>query len=348
MQFTVRQIADFIQGEVEGDENQIINQFNKIEEGKPHGITFLANPKYENFIYETHSTAVVVNKSFTPKLAIKPTLIKVEDAYTAFSTLLRLYEKNKYADKNTIAETAVIPKSVSLGLNVSIGQFAVIGENTQIHDNVIIGNGVTIQENSIIGEGSVIHQQATIYARTILGKNCTIKSGAVIGGGGFGFAPNADGTYDAIPQIGNVVIGDDTHIGANTCIDCGTMGSTSIGNGVKIDNLVQIGHNVSIGNHTVIAAQTGIAGSTKIGNYCVIGGQVGFKGHISVADYTKIGAQAGVSNSIEEERTNLSGSPAFNLSDYLRSSVFFRKLPDFEKRIANLEKLLKESKVINR
>ncbi len=342
MQFTVRQIADFIEGEVEGDENQIINQFNKIEEGKPNGITFLANPKYENFIYDTRSTAVVVNKSFTPKTTIKSTLIKVEDAYTAFSTLLSLYEKNKSANKSTIAESAVIPASAHIGTNVSIGQFTVIGENTQIQDNVTIGNGVTIQENSIVGEGSVIHQHVSLYANTIIGRNCTIKSGAVIGGGGFGFAPNADGSYEAIPQIGNVVIGDDVNIGANTCIDCGTMGSTSIGNGVKIDNLVQIGHNVSIGDHTVIAAQTGVAGSTKIGKYCLIGGQVGFKGHISVADYTNIGGQSGVTNSIEEERTNLSGSPAFNLSDYLRSSAFFRKLPDFEKRIANLEKLLKD------
>lgn len=343
MQFTVRQIADFIEGEIDGDENQIIKQFNKIEEGKPNGISFLANPKYENFIYDTASTAVVVNRSFVPKTTVKPTLIKVDDAYAAFSNLLRLYEQNQSQKTSVIANTAIIAESAVVGKNVSIGHYTVIGENVTVEDHVCIGSNVSIQDDVFIGEGSVINQQVSLYAGTVIGKKCTIKSSAVIGSGGFGFAPNAGGTYDTIPQIGNVIIGDGASIGANTCIDCGTMGSTLIGAGVKIDNLVQIGHNVIIGDHTVIAAQTGIAGSAKIGKHCVVAGQVGFVGHIEVADYTKIGAKAGINSSISQTHTSVSGNPAFNVKDYLRSSVFFRKLPDFEKRIANLEKIIKDT-----
>lgn len=342
MQFTVRQIADFIEGEIDGDENQIINQFNKIEEGKPNGISFLANPKYENYIYNTDSTAVVVDKTFVPRTSVKPTLIKVDDAYSAFSSLLKLYEKSQTASTGTIDGSAVIPKSAKVGQHVAIGPNTFIGENVVIKDNVMIGNNVSIEQDAVIGEGTLIHPLVSVYSGTVIGKNCVIKSGAVIGGGGFGFAPNADGTYNAVPQIGNVVIGDECSIGANTCIDCGTIGSTILGKGVKIDNLVQIGHNVTVGDNTVIAAQTGIAGSTKIGKFCVIAGQVGFAGHITVADYTKIGAKAGVNSSVTKEHESISGNPAFNVKDYLRSSVFFRKLPDFEKRITKLEQTIKD------
>lgn len=342
MQFTVNQIAELLDGQVDGDGNQIINQFYKIDEGKPNGISFLANLKYENFIYETDSTAVVVNKDFQPKSKIKTTLIKVEDAYIAFTNLLKIYNETIEVHKAEVHKNAEIHPSVSLAKNVSIGAYCCISEQTEISDHVKIGTNVSVGKNVKIGENSIIHSNTTIYDNTIIGKNCVLKSGVVIGSGGFGFAPKPDGTYESIPQIGNVIIKNNVNIGANTCIDCGTMGSTIISEGVKIDNLVQVGHNVFIGENTVIAAQTGIAGSTKIGKQCVIGGQVGFGGHLKVADYTQIGAKSGINRSIEEPKTNVSGVPAFNLKDYLRASVVFRKLPTIEKRISEIENKIKE------
>lgn len=338
MDFTVKQIAEYINGEVEGDENQIINQFNKIEEGKLNGISFLANAKYENFLYETKSTAVVINKSFQPKSKPSTTLIKVDDAYSAFSTLLKLYESVSNQTIGGIAKSAVVSPSAQIGQNTSIGANSVIGDNVEIADGVIIGANVSVENNVQIGKNSHIQANAVIYANTEIGANCVIKSGAIIGSSGFGFAPNESGVYDAIPQIGNVIIKDNVSIGSNTCIDRGTMGSTYIGEGAKIDNLVQIAHNVTVGDHTVIAAQTGVAGSTKIGKHCVVGGQVGFVGHIEVADYTKIAAKTGINTTIVEKNTSVGGNPAFNIKDYLRASVFFRQLPNFEKRITALEK----------
>jgi UDP-3-O-[3-hydroxymyristoyl] glucosamine N-acyltransferase len=338
MQFTVKQIAEYINGDIEGDGDKIINQFNKIEEGKPNGISFLANPKYESYLYKTDSSAVVVNKSFKPKTSHRTTLIKVDDAYSAFSTLLKLYESIDNQKVSEVAKSAVVSQTSRIGKNVSIGANSFIGEEVEIADDVQIGSNVSIEFNVKIGTGTQIHANVSIYAHTEIGNNCIVKGGAVIGSGGFGFVPNAFGTYDSVPQIGNVIIGDHVSVGANTCIDRGTMGSTVIGEGVKIDNMVQIAHNVTIGNHTVIAAQTGISGSAKIGKHCIIGGQVGFVGHIVVADYTTIGAKAGVISSVPSERTTIGGNPAFNVKDYLRSSVFFQKLPQFEKRITTLEK----------
>lgn len=342
MQFTVKQIAEYINGDIEGDEDKIINQFNKIEEGKPNGISFLANPKYENYLYDTDSTAVVVNKSFKPKTSHKATLIKVDDAYSAFSTLLKLYENLDNQHIGEIAKSAVVAENAILGNNVSIGANTCISDKVEIAEGVKIGANVSIESNVKIGQNTQIHSNVSIYANSEIGSDCVIKSGAVIGSGGFGFAPNSSGTYDAIPQIGNVIIKNNVSIGANTCIDRGTMGSTIIGEGVKIDNMVQVAHNVSIGDHTVIAAQTGISGSAKIGKHCVIGGHAGFTGHIIVADYTTVGAKAGVISSVHKERTTISGNPAFNVKDYLRSSVFFQKLPQLEKRITALEKDKKE------
>ncbi len=338
MDFTVKQIAEYIDGEVEGDENQIINQFNKIEEGKPNGISFLANAKYENFLYDTESTAVVVNKSFKPKSKPRTTLIKVDDAYSAFAILLKLYENVSMQRRGGITESAVVSASAQIGQNTSIGANSVISDDVEIADDVIVGPNVTIENNVKIGRNSQIQANVVIYANSEIGANCVIKSGAIIGSSGFGFVPNHQGIYDSIPQIGNVVIKDKVSIGSNTCVDRGTMGSTFIGEGAKIDNLVQIAHNVSIGEHTVIAAQTGIAGSTKIGNHCIIGGQVGFVGHIEIADYTKIAAKTGVNNTIIEKNTSVGGNPALKIKDYLRASVFFRQLPTFEKRLSALEK----------
>lgn len=338
MDFTVKQIAEYINGEVVGDENEVVNQFYKIEEGKPKGISFLANPKYENYLYKTESTAVVINKSFEPKSTPRTTLIKVEDAYSAFSTLLKLYESVSNQKVMGIAPSAVVSSKAKIGQNTSIGANSVIGDNVEIADGVTIAANVTIENSVKIGANTQIHANTVIYANTEIGENCVIKSGAIVGSSGFGFAPNAEGVYDSIPQIGNVVIKDNVSIGSNTCIDRGTMGATYIGEGAKIDNLVQIAHNVTIGDHTVIAAQTGVAGSTKIGKHCVVGGQVGFAGHIEVADYTKIAAKTGVNATIVEKNTSVGGNPAFHVKDYLRSSVFFRQLPVFEKRISALEK----------
>lgn len=344
MEFTVKQIAGLLGGEIEGDENLRISQLSKIEEGISGSISFLSNPKYEPYLYTTEASAVIVDKSFEPKKAFKTTLIRVESSYTAFTQLLQQYERIIKGDKRGIEQPSYIGEGSELGENPYLGAFAYVGSNCKIGKNVKIYPQAYIGDNVKIGDGTVIHSGVKIYNNTIIGKNCTFFANAVIGSDGFGFAPLPDGSYKTIPQLGNVVIEDNVSIGAGTTIDCATMGSTFIRQGVKLDNLVQVGHNVEIGKNTVIAAQAGIAGSTKIGEQCVIGGQAGFNGHIAVPKGTKVGGQAGITRTWEEEGLSLNGTPALELKDSLRSAAIFRKLPLLEKRVHDLEKQINEDK----
>ena len=344
MEFTVKQIAGLLGGEIEGEENLKISQLSKIEEGISGSISFLSNPKYEPYLYTTEASAVIVDKSFEPKKAFKTTLIRVESSYTAFTQLLQQYERIIKGDKRGIEQPSYLGEGTELGENPYLGAFAYVGTNCKIGKNVKIYPHAYVGDNVKIGDGTVIHSGVRIYNNTIIGQNCTFFANAVIGSDGFGFAPLPDGTYKTIPQLGNVVIEDNVSIGAGATIDCATMGSTVIRQGVKLDNLVQVGHNVEIGKNTVIAAQAGIAGSTKIGENCVIGGQAGFNGHITVPKGTKVGGQAGVTRTWEEEGLSLNGTPALELKDSLRSTAIFRKLPLLEKRVHELEKQNKEDK----
>lgn len=344
MEFTVKQIAGLLGGEIEGEENLKISQLSKIEEGISGSVSFLSNPKYEPYLYTTEASAVIVDKSFEPKKAFKTTLIRVESSYTAFTQLLQQYERIIKGDKRGIEQPSYLGEGTELGENPYLGAFAYVGTNCKIGKNVKIYPHAYVGDNVKIGDGTVIHSGVRIYNNTIIGQNCTFFANAVIGSDGFGFAPLPDGTYKTIPQLGNVVIEDNVSIGAGATIDCATMGSTVIRQGVKLDNLVQVGHNVEIGKNTVIAAQAGIAGSTKIGENCVIGGQAGFNGHITVPKGTKVGGQAGVTRTWEEEGLSLNGTPALELKDSLRSAAIFRKLPLLEKRVHELEKQNKEDK----
>jgi UDP-3-O-[3-hydroxymyristoyl] glucosamine N-acyltransferase len=337
MKFTVGEIAQMLDGTIVGDEKITINSAAKIEEGRPGCISFLANSKYESFIYTTLSSAVIVNHDFTPKKDIAATLIYVENAYTAFTILLEEYQKRLSNEKTGVEQPSFIGENSQLGQHCYRGAFSYIGKNCSIGQSVKIYPNTYLGDNIIIGDYSVIHPGVRIYDNTVIGKNCTIFANTVIGGDGFGFAPQADGTYKTIPQLGNVVIEDDVSIGSNSTIDCATMGSTIIRQGVKIDNLVQIAHNVEIGKNTVIAAQSGISGSTTIGEQCIIAGQVGITGHITVANHTKIGAQSGLGKSIKKEGLSLSGSPSRDLSEHLRSMALVRRLPDIEERLKDLE-----------
>lgn len=341
MKFTAQQIADSIGGKVEGYANQEVSYLSKIEEGKPGSLSFLANPKYAQYIYNTEASIVIVNNDFIAEKEIKATLIRVKDAYGAFASLLEMYQKAKaiepvISEKAHIDSTATVGKNVYIGEFVSIGKNVVIGDNTFIYPNTIIGN------NCKIGSDTIINAGVKIYEECVIGNECTIHAGVVIGSDGFGFAPQDDKNYRKVPQIGNVILEDRVEIGSNTCIDRATLGSTIIRRGVKIDNLIQIAHNVEIGENTVIAAQTGISGSTKIGRNCMIGGQVGIIGHLVIADEVKIAAQAGVGKSIKEVGAIVEGSPAFNIRDYQRSYVHFRRLDMLVKRVNELEHQLKE------
>lgn len=328
MEFSITQIAHLLGGEVKGDGDTIINNFAKIEEGKPGCISFLSNAKYENYLYQTESSAVLVAKSFLPKDHVATNLILVDDPYLAISTLMAEYKKltqNRATGIDTmtsVADDAQIGKDVYVGPFSFISSSVVVAENVQIHPQVFIGKNVKIGRNTIIHAGVKIYQDCEI------GDYCILHAGAVIGADGFGFAPDADGIYQDVPQLGNVVIENNVSIGANSTIDRATMGSTKICKGVKIDNLVQIGHNVEIGDNTVIAAQTGIAGSTKIGKSCVIGGQVGFAGHLKIADGTQIGAQSGVGKNINEPKGAYSGRPLLPIKDHLKLLVNLRRLND--------------------
>ncbi|MCS6967030.1 MAG: UDP-3-O-(3-hydroxymyristoyl)glucosamine N-acyltransferase [Cytophagales bacterium] len=342
MEFTVQQVAALLNGEIEGDSQRLIKGLAKIQEASPTDIVFLANMLYEPYAYTTQAAAIIVNKDFVPRKKINATLIRVEDAYVAFSKLLGEYNKLTQSSevKAGIEQPCYIAASASIGENVYIGAFAYIGQNVKIGDNTKVYPHVYIGDNTTIGNNTTIYAGVKIYHNCVIGNNCTIHAGAVIGSDGFGFAPQADGTYIAVPQVGNVVIEDNVDIGANTTIDRATMGETLIQCGVKLDNLIQVAHNVKIGKNTVIAALTGISGSTEIGNNCVIAGQVGFAGHLKVANRTTIGAQAGVIKSIKEENQTLIGSPVLDIKDFMRSFAIFKRLPEIAKRLDALEKII--------
>jgi UDP-3-O-[3-hydroxymyristoyl] glucosamine N-acyltransferase len=343
MQFTLQQIADLIGGTVIGDATTKIWQLAKIDEPTAEGsICFLANPKYENFIYQTTATAVIVSKDFVPKQAITPSLLLVDNPYIAFTVLLEAYSQlvaeAGQKRKIGIEQPCYIAEGVQQGEAIYIGAFAYIGKNCVLGDNVKIYPHTFIGDNTQIGANTIIYSGAKIYENTEIGQNCTIHAGAVIGSEGFGFAPQEDGTYKDIPQLGKVILENNVNIGANTTIDRATMGTTLIQSGTKLDNLIQVAHNVVIGKNTVIAAQAGISGSSKIGDNCMIGGQVGIAGHLDIADQSKIGAQAGIGGNIKEKGTTVIGSPAFNFRDFMKAYTIFRKLPTLQKQIDRLMK----------
>jgi UDP-3-O-[3-hydroxymyristoyl] glucosamine N-acyltransferase len=338
MKFTAAQIAGILEGEVVGNPNAEVFKLSKIEEGMEGSLTFLANPKYINYIYSTKATITIVNNSFEPENEITTTLIKVDDAYKSFSKLLEYYNQVKLM-KSGIEQPSVISEGVVYGENLYLGSFCYIGKNVTIGKNVKIYPNSFIGDNSTIGDDCVFFAGVRIYSESVIGNRCVIHSGTIIGSDGFGFAPQEDGTYNKVPQIGNVILEDDVEIGSCTTIDRATLGSTIIRKGVKLDNQIQIAHNVEIGENTVIASQTGVAGSTKIGKNCMIGGQVGFAGHLVVGDNVKIQAQSGIGKNIKDGET-IQGSPAFNYGDWNKSYVHFRNLP---KIVADLEDLKKKT-----
>jgi UDP-3-O-[3-hydroxymyristoyl] glucosamine N-acyltransferase len=342
MEFTTLQLATLLGGEVKGNTTIKINKLAKIQEGEVGAISFLSNPKYENFIYTTEASAVIVNRNFEPKQELQTTLILVDDAYTAFSTLLEEYYKMLNFSKKGIEQPSFIANSTTIGENIYVGAFAYIGEKCKIGNNVKIYPQVYIGDNVTIGDNTILYAGAKIYANTVIGHHCTLHAGAVLGSAGFGFAPQADGTFKDIPQLGNVVLGNYVNIGANTTVDCATLGSTVIEDGVKLDNLIQIGHNVKIGKNTVAAALTAFAGSSIIGENCIFAGQVGVVGHIEVANKTTVGAQSGITKTIKTEGTTILGSPAVELRESIKSIVVYKKLPDLLKRVEVLEKKILE------
>jgi len=345
MEFSAEQIADILEGKIVGNPQEKISGLSKIEAGKQGTLSFLSNPKYEEYIYNTKASIVIVNKNFEPQTPLLETctLIKVENAYAAFAKLLELY--NQAIEKQPEIEgKAFISSQAKIGQNVYIGHFAYVSDGSEIGDNTHIYPNTVIGDNVKIGNNVRIFPNVTIYRDCIIGDNCTIHSGAVIGADGFGFAPNSDNNYQKVPQIGNVILEAHVEIGANTCIDRATLGSTIIKKGVKLDNMVQVGHNVEVGDNTVIAAQTGIAGSTKLGKNMMVGGQVGIVGHIQLANGTMIGAQAGVPKTIKKEGTMLLGSPAYDADDYKKSYMGFRRLPQIMERLKALEAELENIK----
>jgi UDP-3-O-[3-hydroxymyristoyl] glucosamine N-acyltransferase len=342
MKFTAEQIAGVLEGEVVGNPNAEVCRFSKIEEATEGSIAFLANPKYLHYIYSTKATITIVNATFVAEDIITTTMIKVEDAYASFTKLLQFYTQAK-SQKNGIEQPSFIAESSKYGSNLYLGAFSYISNNVILGDNVKIYPNCFIGDNVVIGNNVSIFAGAKVHSDTIIGNNCSIYSGVVIGADGFGFAPNADGTYTKIPQIGNVIIEDDVDIGANTTIDRATMGSTIIRRGVKLDNLIQVAHNVEIGEHTVIAAQTGIAGSTKIGKNGMIGGQVGITGHLVIGDNVRIQAQSGVARNIKNDEV-LQGSPSFGYNDFSKSYIHFKKLPKIVAEIEDLKKDILNSK----
>jgi UDP-3-O-[3-hydroxymyristoyl] glucosamine N-acyltransferase len=337
MEFTVAMIAQLLKGTVEGNPETKLHTFAKIEEGHEGALSFLSNPKYETYIYTTGSSAVLVRNDFRPVKEVKTTLIRVEDPYQALAQLLAMYEQAKPVKKG-IHPAAIIEDGARVGNDVYIGAYAVVSENAVIGDGCIIYPHVFIGESVKIGKNCKLYPGVKIYKECIIGNDCVLHAGVVIGADGFGFAPAADNNYMKIPQIGNVILEDNVEIGANACIDRATMGSTVVKRGVKLDNLVQIGHNVVIGDNTVIAAQSGIAGSTKVGKNCMMGGQVGIVGHATIADGCKIGAQSGIGGSIKEENSSVFGSPAIEAREFIRSFKYFIKLPELNKKLDELLK----------
>lgn len=342
MEFTAQQIAALLNGEVQGDENTTVNNLSKIEEGAPKTLSFLANPAYTNYIYTTNASIVIVNKTLVLEKPVKPscTLIRVDNAYESFAKLLELYSQIK-ANKTGIEQPSFIATNAVVGPDCYVGAFAYIGQNVKIGNNVKLYPHVYIGDNCEIGDNTTLFSGVKVYHECKIGKACTVHAGSVIGSDGFGFAPNADGqAFTKVPQIGNVVIEDNVEIGSNVSIDRATLGSTILRKGVKLDNLVQIAHNVEIGENTVIAGLSGIAGSSKVGRNCMIGAQVGVAGHLKIADGVKIAGQSGIGSSILKEGEIVQGSPAFNIGEYKRSYVLFRSLPKLNDKISDLSKKL--------
>lgn len=338
MQFTALQIATLVHGTLEGNPDTLVAAVSKIEDASEGSLSFVANPKYEEYLYSTLASVIIVNESLQLSGPVKPTLIRVKDAYSGFTLLLEKYnDLVSRRGKNGIEQPSHVAKTASLGKEIYIGAFCYIGENSIIGNRVRIYPGCYVGDNVVINDDSCLYAGVKIYDGCSLGNRVIVHSGTVIGSDGFGFAPQKDGSYKKIPQIGNVIIEDDVEIGSNTTIDRATMGSTNIRKGVKLDNLIMIAHNVDVGESTVIAAQTGVSGSTKVGKYCMIGGQVGMVGHIQIADGTRINAQSGLSKSVQSQNTVLNGSPAFDYKTSLKSQAIFRNLPDLQQRLLQLE-----------
>lgn len=342
MEFSAKQIATFIQGEIVGDENATVHTFAKIEEGMPGAISFLSNPKYTSYIYDTQSSIVLVNKDFIPEQEVKTTLIKVDNAYESLAKLLNLYEQSK-PKLTGISPLAFVAESAKIGKDVYIAPFACIGEHAEVGGNTVIHPHVTIGSGAKIGSNCIIYANATVYHDCRIGNHCILHAGCIIGADGFGFAPTPEG-YEKIPQIGITILEDNVEVGANTCIDRATMGATIVHSGVKLDNLIQIAHNDEIGSHTVMAAQVGIAGSTKVGEWCMMGGQVGIAGHIHIGDKVNLGAQSGAPGSIKNG-SQLIGTPPMEPKPYFKSAAIYRKLPDMYKELNALRKELNELKL---
>jgi len=336
LKFTASQIAGILEGEVEGNPEIAVDKLAKIEEGEKGSLTFLANPKYTAFIYTTKSSITIVNKDFVPEQHLDTTLIKVDDPYKSFSKLLEYYEKAKHV-KTGIETPVFMDENATYGSDFYLGAFSYLGTNVKIGDNVKIFPNVYVGDNVTIGNNVTIFAGAKIYSETSIGNHCVVHSGVILGADGFGFSPNGNGSYSKVPQTGNVVLEDHVDVGAGTTIDRATLGSTVLRKGVKLDNQIQIAHNVEIGENTVIAAQTGIAGSTKIGKNCMIGGQVGIVGHITIGDRVKIQAQSGIGRNVKDDEV-LQGSPALNYGDYNKSYVHFKNLPKIMKRLNEVEK----------
>jgi UDP-3-O-[3-hydroxymyristoyl] glucosamine N-acyltransferase len=342
MEFTAAQISILVNGKIEGNANAAVNAFGKIEEAEKGQLSFLANPKYEDYLYTTNASIVIINDGYELKQHVDTTLIRVADAYSAFAQLLGKYQEMVTQQLKGIQQPSFIASSAKLATDVFVGAFSYIGENVKIGKNTKVFPNSFIGDNVVIGENCIIHPGVKIYHDCILHNQVIIHAGTVIGSDGFGFAPQADGSFKKVPQIGNVIIEDNVEIGANTTIDRATMGSTCIRSGAKLDNLIQIAHNVEVGESTVIAAQAGVSGSTKIGKNVMIGGQAGLVGHIQIADGSKINAQSGVSKSMKEPYSAVTGSPAGDYTSSLRSQAVFRNLPQLEKRVQELEELVKQ------
>lgn len=342
MEFTAKQIADYLEGVVEGDANAKVKTFAKIEEGTPGAISFLANSQYEHYLYETASSIVLINHDFQPEREVKTTLIRVKNAYEAIAKLLTLYQSTIQKREGIhplacVAETAQVADGVYVGPFAYVGEHAVVGKGCQIYA------GAVVEERAVIGEDCLLYPHASVYHDCKLGNRVTLHSGCVVGADGFGFAPGAEG-YEKIPQIGIVTIEDDVEIGANACVDRATMGSTVVHRGVKLDNLVQVAHNCEVGEHTVMSAQVGVAGSTKIGQWCMFGGQVGIAGHAVIGDRVLSGAQAGIAGSIRKGNVTVQGSPAIDAKNFMRSSVVFKHLPELQAEVDSLRKEIEELK----
>ena len=341
MEFSAKQIAAFIQGEIIGDENATVHTFAKIEEGIPGAISFLSNPKYTPYIYETEASIVLVNKDFTPEQEVKATLIKVDNAYESLAKLLNLYEMSK-PKRTGIDPRAYVAETAKIGKDVYIAPFACIGDHAEVGDNTVIHPHATVGGGAKIGSNCILYANATVYHDCRVGNNCILHAGCVIGADGFGFAPTPQG-YEKIPQIGIVILEDNVEVGANTCIDRATMGATVIHSGVKLDNLIQIAHNDEIGSHTVMAAQVGIAGSTKVGEWCMLGGQVGIAGHLKIGNQVNLGAQSGVPGNIKSG-SQLIGTPPMELKQYFKASIAQKSLPEMQIELRNLRKEIEELK----